>query len=412
MFTPAQEAHPQRVQRKNAAMPTPTASKPPQSAITQGRLSRTPCACGGACPRCQAKSRLKVGAPDDAHEREADAVADKVMRMTDAPGPVTTAAAGRQRKDAARETHGETPRLQLKSSAASAAPAGAAAPASVDAVLGGTGQALDAGTRAFFEPRFGRDFSSVQVHADSAAGQSAREVNAHAYTLGQHIVFAPGRYAPGTTEGRHLLSHELTHVVQQSGAGSQGGYLRRQLDDSDGGTPGTADGGTSGSFDGDSADVEIPAAPPSSRDVGGDASGSAAPTVSGTTAEITLETGNTGAGFLNNLVHQQVCVDRPSRAKRCYSFAATGAQAPQFSSTWLGWDSWVTGAILQGQVYDPAPVPGASIDSTHTPTVAQADNWVNYMDGSRLGLQDGYSVARHNCRLFSQWEFRDAPSHW
>ncbi|MDT4798993.1 hypothetical protein FQZ97_316390 [compost metagenome] len=405
MFTTTQEAHPQRVQRKDAALPTHAVSTLPQSAVAQRRLSRTPCACGGSCPRCQAKSALKVGAPDDAHEREADAVADRVMRMAAAADPVTPATGGIQRKGAA----DETPLLQPKSAPAGASAAGSAAPASVDAVLGSTGQALDAGTRAFFEPRFGRDFSSVQVHADSAAGQSARDVNAHAYTVGQHIVFAPGRFSPGTREGRHLLSHELTHVLQQSGAGSNG-YLRRQLDDS--GTPGTADSGASGSYDGDSADVEIPPAPPSSREVGGDAAGTAVPTVSGTTAEITLETGNTGAGFLNNLVHQQVCVDRPSRSKRCYSFAATGAQAPQFSSTWLGWSSWVTGAILQGEVYDPTPVSGASIVSTHTPTVAQADNWVNYMDGSRLGLKDGYSVARHNCRLFSQWEFRDAPSHW
>ena len=57
-------------------------------------------------------------------------------------------------------------------------------------------------------------------------------------------------------------------------------------------------------------------------------------------------------------------------------------------------------------------VPGASIVSTHSPTAAQASNWLNYMNRTRVGLQDGYSVARHNCRTFSQWEFRDAPSHW
>ncbi|WP_280286782.1 DUF4157 domain-containing protein [Pseudomonas sp. BN417] len=414
MFTTLQEADLHRARRNDGAMANPTASGPPHPAVVQGRLSRSPCACGGSCPRCQAKSALKVGAPDDAFEREADAVADQVMRMESAAHPFGPAPSGVQRKCTQCEKESEAPLLQPRSASAGASASAPAAPASVDAVLGSTGRALDAQTRAFFEPRFARDFSGVQVHADSAAAQSARDVNAHAYTVGQHIVFNTGRFTPGTREGRHLLSHELAHVVQQSGVGSQAsnGYLRRQLDDSDGGTPGTADSGAPGSYDGDSADVEIPPAPPSSREAGGDAAVSAVPTVSGTTAEITLETGNTGAGFLNNLVHQQVCVDRPSRAKRCYSFAATGAQAPQFSSTWLGWDSWVTGAILQGQVYDPAPVSGASIVSTHTPTVAQADNWVTYMDGSRLGLQDGYSVARHNCRLFSQWEFRDAPSHW
>jgi len=398
---------------RSVVLPTQRHHKLPQSASPI--IQRAPCACGGSCPSCQAKSTLKIGAPDDAYEREADAVADRVMRMAGDAGSVTPTSPALQRKCAACEKDGEESLVQLKSASAGDSAPGAAAPASVDAVLQSAGQTLNAETRAFFEPRFGQDFSTVQVHTDSTAEQSARDVKAHAYTVGQHIVFAPGRFAPGTTEGRRLLSHELTHVVQQSGAGTHGqrsnAYLRREPDDSDGGTPGTADTGVSGSFDGDSPDVEIPPAPPR-REAGADATEPAVPMVSGTTPQITLETGNTGAGPLNNLVHQQVCVDRPSRSKRCYSFAATGVQAPQFSSTWLGWSSWVTGAILQGEVYDPAPVSGASIVSTHTPTATQADNWVNYMDGSRLGLQDGYSVARHNCRLFSQWEFRDAPSHW
>lgn len=414
MFTTTQKVPP-RTDRQDRVKQTPALSTPPQIAVAPRQLARTACACGGFCPRCQAKSTLKVGAPNDAYEREADAVADRVMRMESASEVASPSAAVLQRKCAACETDDHAPLLQPKSASARASAAETAAPASVDAVLNSSGQVLDSETRAFFEPRFGCDFSAVQVHANSAAAQSARDVNAHAYTVGQHIVFAPGQFAPGTTEGRRLLSHELTHVVQQSSAGSPGqrsnGYLQRQVDESDSGTPGLAESGISSSFDGDDADVEIPAAPPR-REAGAEDAEAAAPMVSGSTAEITLETGNTGAGFLNNLVHQQVCVDRPSRAKRCYSFAATGAQAPQFSSTWLGWSSWVTGAILQGEVYDPAPVSGASIVSTHTPTVAQADNWVNYMDGSRLGLQDGYSVARHNCRMFSQWEFRDAPSNW
>lgn len=183
------------------------------------------------------------------------------------------------------------------------------------------------------------------------------------------------------------------------------------------GAEGGRDTGSSGPFDGDPSDVRMPVSPPPSHEVDADTNGNRGE-VSGvagggtTTATITLETGNTGAGFINNLVHQQVCVDRPSRRKLCYSFAAIGVQSPQFSSTWLGWSSAVVGGILQGEVYDPSPVSGASIDATHTPTVAQADNWVDYMRTSRLGLQDTYSVARHNCRLFSQWEFRDAPLHW
>src|SRR5271165_6780790 len=76
---------------------------------------------------------------------------------------------------------------------------------------------MDASTRAYFEPRFGHDFSRVRVHVGAAAERSALDVNAQAYTVGDDIVFGAGRFAPGTLEGRRLLAHELTHVVQQSG---------------------------------------------------------------------------------------------------------------------------------------------------------------------------------------------------
>jgi hypothetical protein len=69
------------------------------------------------------------------------------------------------------------------------------------------------------EPRFGHDFSKVRVHADAEAAASARAVNALAYTVGNHVVFAAGRYGPGTVEGHSLLAHELTHVLQQPADG-------------------------------------------------------------------------------------------------------------------------------------------------------------------------------------------------
>ena len=97
--------------------------------------------------------------------------------------------------------------------------AGGEAPAIVHEVLRSPGQPLDAATRTFFEPRFGRDFSQVRVHAGAAAEQSARDVNAHAYTVGHNIVFGAGRFAPGTNEGRRLIAHELTHVMQQERSG-------------------------------------------------------------------------------------------------------------------------------------------------------------------------------------------------
>ncbi|MBX3330922.1 MAG: DUF4157 domain-containing protein [Nitrospira sp.] len=100
------------------------------------------------------------------------------------------------------------------------------APPIVHEVLNSSGRPLDTATRAFFESRFGHDFGRVRVHTDERAGQSARNVNAHAYTVGHDIVFNAGKYAPQTSEGKSLLAHELTHVLQQSGAGSI--ELRRQ----------------------------------------------------------------------------------------------------------------------------------------------------------------------------------------
>ncbi len=77
------------------------------------------------------------------------------------------------------------------------------------------GQSLDAEARAFFEPRFGRDLSDVRVHTSAEAAQSARSIEALAYTAGNHIVFGSQQYQPSTSHGKHLLAHELAHVVQQ-----------------------------------------------------------------------------------------------------------------------------------------------------------------------------------------------------
>ncbi len=82
----------------------------------------------------------------------------------------------------------------------------------------GSGQPLDSQSRAFFEPRFGHDFSRVRVHTDTNAAESARAVNALAYTLGQNVIFDAGKYQPQTVSGRQLLAHELTHAIQQGSA--------------------------------------------------------------------------------------------------------------------------------------------------------------------------------------------------
>lgn len=94
----------------------------------------------------------------------------------------------------------------------------AAVPPIVNEVLQSPGQPLDPGTRAFFEPRFGKDFSQVRTHTDARAGESAKAVGAHAYTLGSEIVFAPHQLQPEGEAGRRLMAHELAHVIQQRGS--------------------------------------------------------------------------------------------------------------------------------------------------------------------------------------------------
>ena len=100
------------------------------------------------------------------------------------------------------------------------------APPIVDDVLRSSGHPLDAGTRGYFETRFGYDFSHVRVHTDARARQSAASVGALAFTVGNHVVFGDRQYAPESNQGRKLLAHELTHTVQQSG-----GVLQRKAAD-------------------------------------------------------------------------------------------------------------------------------------------------------------------------------------
>jgi hypothetical protein len=292
--------------------------------------------------------------------------------------------------------------------------------------LPGRGQPLPAEVRSFMEPRFAQDFGAVRVHTDAGAHQLAHAVSAQAFTVGQDIVFGAGNYMPETNRGKHLIAHELTHVLQQSHAPTQQTTQIHRQQDADAGAQEPRDANAPAE-EGQNPEEEIETSSqgPRPSDTGPavdtgqnlDQTTGALPTAATATPGITLETGNTGAGPINNAVHQQICVDVANQnGKQCFSFAkiegAGGVQLPQFSSSWLGWSSTVVGAILKGEVYHPGPVPGATVVSRHTPTAAQAANWLRYMRGTRLGLQDGYSVGRHNCRTFSQWEFRDAPSKW
>ena len=105
-----------------------------------------------------------------------------------------------------------------------------AVPSIVHDVLCLPSQPMDPNTRAFMESRFGYDFSQVRVHTDARAADSARAVNARAYTVGQDIVFGAGQYALGTTAGKRLLAHELTHTTQQCADAQAVQIVRRTPD--------------------------------------------------------------------------------------------------------------------------------------------------------------------------------------
>ena len=156
------------------------------------------------------QAKLKVGAIDDPLEHEADRVADQVTRMA-----ASDTAPPQVCRDKLQNNEAPAP-----------APALSAASPSMHRTLRGVGEPLDAATRAYFEPRFGRDFGDVRVHTGAQAAESAREISAHAYTVGRDIAFDLGRFAPGSHEGRRLLAHELTHV-DQNRRNSDGATVRR-----------------------------------------------------------------------------------------------------------------------------------------------------------------------------------------
>jgi hypothetical protein len=145
------------------------------------------------------QGKLKVNEPGDIYEQEADRIADQVLA---APTDATVG--------------GAPPRIQRFTEQ----PTGQmdAAPASVYKALASPGRPLEPALQQDMEQRFGYDFSKARVHSGAAAEQSARDVKADAYTVGHDIVFGAGRFAPATQQGRRLIAHELTHVVQQSGS--------------------------------------------------------------------------------------------------------------------------------------------------------------------------------------------------
>ena len=188
--------------------------------------------------------KLSVNRPGDIYEQEADAMADRVMTMQypvqqsnrEKPffSPATTGlnrkqhlpedeldkeivhrkeTDGVQRKCAGCEEEEKKVQRKEKSGFESGKDA---EPDSYLSSLHQSGRPLPESSRSFFEPRFGRDFSNVRIHADDVAAQSAQSINALAYTAGNDIVFGSQQFAPDTDTGKKLIAHELTHVVQQN----------------------------------------------------------------------------------------------------------------------------------------------------------------------------------------------------
>jgi hypothetical protein len=173
------------------------------------------------------QAKLTVNTPGDIYEQEADRFSERVMSMRE-PQLQRACKCGGSCLDCQNQedTHKH---LQAKHVQANGSTK-MSAPPIVQEVLGSSGQSLDSGSRAFMESRFGQDFSEVRVHTDAQAAQAAQAVQARAYTVGRDIVFGPGEYAPGTTEGQRLLAHELTHVMQQTGSTSTS-QIQRTPDD-------------------------------------------------------------------------------------------------------------------------------------------------------------------------------------
>lgn len=163
------------------------------------------------------QGKLTVNNPNDKYEQEADTMADKVMRMEQPfiqAKPLIVIPV--QRKCAHCEE--EEKKVQLKKDINAEESTADNNLENYVGSLSGGGQSLPNDIRNFYEPRFGYDFSSVKVHTDNVAAKSAQSINALAYTNGNNIVFNSGQYAPNTDNGKRLLGHELTHVVQQGNA--------------------------------------------------------------------------------------------------------------------------------------------------------------------------------------------------
>jgi len=187
--------------------------------------------------------KLYVNNPADRYEQEADAMADRVMRMSASQAPAQHSQAligpSVQRKCAQCEEAEKEEGIMRKA----ADEAGLQAPPSLAAKLAankGGGSPLPGGTRRFMENAFSADFSRVSIHNDGEAAAMSQSIQAHAFTHGNDIYFNSGRYSPHTQQGQRLLAHELTHTLQQTG----GIHRSTGTEAGSGGAPSATAGGT------------------------------------------------------------------------------------------------------------------------------------------------------------------------
>jgi len=190
------------------------------------------------------QAKLQISMAGDPAEQEADHVADSVMRMPEpavsedkiiAPKskshvPLAVRDNDEEEKplvqrdcdeceEEKKQDQGESAEMvHRESGAQTATPKVTSSVAANIHAMNGGGSSLPVTTRAFFEPRFGADLSQVRVHTDSRAAATANSIQARAFTLGSNIAFGAGQFAPESREGRQLLAHELTHVMQQNGS--------------------------------------------------------------------------------------------------------------------------------------------------------------------------------------------------
>lgn len=166
------------------------------------------------------QTQLTLGEPNDAYEQEADTIARQVVSSLDAPEVERAPADGVQRVlgDEEEEEPIGAPPVQMKAlqreGGIDVGPVDPAVESGINAARGG-GSPLDTSVRAPMERAFGADFSGVRVHTGAHSDALNDAVQAKAFTTGQDVFFRSGEFNPGSSAGKELLAHELTHVVQQ-----------------------------------------------------------------------------------------------------------------------------------------------------------------------------------------------------